>query len=149
MPLHSNTNELITDRIIELTQLKLNDKHFGSWNSLMFQEAGRAMFGALSEQDANLMVAGKGVVTLFLGLVGDSINLDQLASKADFKGIDIAEWVFVGKKSNPKAAAYLNAFGALGLKENGMLLWLSYKGAIGGYFIINADGSTFISKSKA
>jgi hypothetical protein len=149
MPLYPEPNQLITDRINELTQLKLNDAHFGFWKSLTYQAVGRAMFGALSEQDANVMVAGKGVVTLFLGLVGDSINLEQLANKTDFRGIDIAEWVFVGKRNNPKATAYLNAFGSLGLKENGMLLWLSYKGGIGGYFIINADGSTFTSKPKA
>jgi hypothetical protein len=146
MPLYKPLQQIIDARITEATQLKKTDKHFGSWKSLMFNEAERAMLGTLSGQDANIMAAGKGVTTLFLGLVNDSINLDALASKTDFKGINIAEWVMVGKRSNPQAAAYLNVFGPLGLKENGMLIWLSNEGAIGGYFIINADGSIYTSK---
>ncbi|RAM50399.1 MAG: hypothetical protein C6Y22_17540 [Hapalosiphonaceae cyanobacterium JJU2] len=147
MPLNRPLQPLIDARVTELTQLKKTDKHFGSWKSLMYNESSRSMLGALSGQDANIMAAGKGVTTLFLGLVNDSISLETLADKKDFKGIDIAEWVFVGKKTNPQAAAYLNVFGPLGLKENGMLLWLSYNGGVGGYFIINADGTIYLSSN--
>jgi hypothetical protein len=149
MPVYySSISELIKSKITEQTQLKRINNSFGYFESLMFAEAGRAMLGTLSGKDGNLMCAGKGVVTLFLALVDESISLEALVDKKDFKGINIAEWVFVGKKSNPQAAAYLNVFGKYGLKENGMILWLSYNGGIGGYFIMNADGSVYMSGQK-
>jgi hypothetical protein len=144
--LQNNIQSLINQKISEL-QLKKTDKHFGGWKSLMYNEPTRSMLGTLSDKDANIMAAGRGIVTLFLGLVGDSISYESLINKKDFKGMDIAEWLFVGKRSNPQAAAYLNVFGKYGLKENGMLLWLSYNGGIGGYFIINADGSIYSSST--
>lgn len=119
-----------------------------SWASLLFVDSSRSMFGALSDKDANLMVAGKGICTLFLTLVNDSITLDQLKTKKDFKGLDIAEWVYVGSATNPQAKAYLDAFGKLGLKEYGLLIWCSYQNKIGGYLILNRDGTTFISGNK-
>lgn len=116
-----------------------------SWAALLFADSNRSMFGAVSDKDANLMVAGKGIVTLFLTLVNDSITLEQLKAKKDFKGLDIAEWVYVGAATNPQAKAYLDAFGKLGLKEYGMIIWTSYQNKIGSYIILNRDGTTFIS----
>jgi hypothetical protein len=144
---YSSISELIKSKITEQTQFKRISNSFGSFESLMFTDVGRAMLGTLAGKDGNFMCAGKGVVTLFLALVDESISLETLVEKKDFKGINIAEWVYVGKRTNLQAAAYLNVFGKYGLKENGMLLWLSYNGGVGGYFIINADKSIYLSSN--
>ena len=131
---------IIEQKIKDKIPLSIHPQLLGSWaNSLLYQREERGMFASVAGKDANFMVAGKGIVTLFLALMGDEANLDS------FEDISIAEWVYIGDQNNLQARSYLDFFGKYGLKEYGLLLWLTYKGSLGGYLIINADGSIYTS----
>ncbi len=149
--LSNNNSELNTEQVNNLIQeqisqinipqdsiLEADNNILNSWQGAIHREPGRGMFVTTAEEDANFMVAGRGISTLFLGVMDDNATLNS------WTGIDIAEWVKLGE-NNPQTQSYLNAFGPKGAKPGAMILWTSYQGGIGGYLIINPDGSIHTS----